>query len=180
MRVLLALVIVVPLLIYGSLGAFRYYESAAAAELRVSRSLRVAHEHASKVVGGAEALQERLFDLVDGKTAEELRAREPALHALLAARVKDQRQIQSIWIIGADGRAIATSLVSPPPSFSIADREYFQRHRDGRIGRFLSLPFTTRLTNERVLDLSSRFDGPGGAFGGVINVSLRASYIENF
>ena len=46
MRILAILLVLVPLLIYGGLATFRYFESSAAAELRVSRSLRVAHEHA--------------------------------------------------------------------------------------------------------------------------------------
>ncbi|MEJ5991312.1 ATP-binding protein [Ramlibacter sp. PS3R-8] len=180
MRILAILVVAVPLLIYGFLGAFRYLESTAAAERRVSRSLRVAQEHASKVLGGAEALHERLGDLLGGKTVEELRAAEPSLHALLATRTKDQPQIQSIWVIGADGKPIATSLVSPPPALEYSDREYFRRHKAGGAGRFLSLPFKSRSTGESIVDLSTRFDGPGGAFGGVINVSLRTSYFERF
>jgi signal transduction histidine kinase/ActR/RegA family two-component response regulator len=180
MRILLILVVLVPVVIYGALGAFRYYESASAAERRVSRSLRVAHEHASKVLASAEALHERLGDLVEGKGAGELRAREPALHALLAARMRNQSQIESIWILGADGRPIASSLASPPPPFDYNDREYLQRHRIGGAGRFLSPPFRARLSGERVMDLSSRFDGPDGSFSGVINVSMRATYFESF
>jgi signal transduction histidine kinase len=180
MRILAVLVVAVPLLIYGVLGAFRYYESVAAAELRVSRSLRVAQEHASKVLGGAEALHERLDDLLSGSSLQDLRAREPALHALLAGRTKGQPQIQSIWIIGADGKAVATSLTSPPPDFDHSDREYFRRHKEGGADPFLSAPFTSRASGERILDVSSRFNGPDGAFGGVVNVSLRASYFERF
>ena len=81
LKILAILSLVAPLFIYGAIGLFRYDESTRNAEQRVSRSLRVAHEHASKVVGGAEALQDRLVDLVRGKSADELRAQEPALHA---------------------------------------------------------------------------------------------------
>lgn len=179
-RLLGILTILAPLLIYGALASFRYAESLQSAERRVSRSVRVAHEHASKVLGNAEALHERIFDMVNGKTTEELRSREAALHALFAARMQNQGQIQSIWVIAADGKPIATSLVSPPPDIDVSDREYFRRHRDGRGGRFLSQPFDSRTTGERIVDLSARFDGPGGTFGGVVNVSLRAAYFNAF
>jgi signal transduction histidine kinase len=146
----------------------------------VSRSLRVAHEHASKVLGSAEALQDRVFDLVNGHDPAQLRANEASLHETLAARVRNQQQIQSIWIIGADGKPIATSRFLPAPAIDYSDREYFRLHRAGNMGRYLSEPFTTRTTGERIVDLSMRFNAPDGSFGGVINVSLLTSYFQQF
>ena len=180
LRILGILSIAVPLFIYATLAIFRYLEATDGAKQRVSRSLRVAHEHAAKVIGGAEALQDRVFDQVNGKSLAELRAAEPALHAMLQARARDQSQIQSIWIIGADGKPIASSRFLPAPQIDYSDRAYFKFHSGGSRGRFLSEPFTTRTTGERIADISLRFDGPDGKFGGIINISLLTAYFQQF
>jgi signal transduction histidine kinase/ActR/RegA family two-component response regulator len=180
LRLLALLTILVPVLVYGAIGVFRYLEASKGAEQRVSRSLRVAHEHATKVLGSAESLHERLFDLVDGKTLAELRTREAGLHKAFREKVREQSQVHSIWIIGPDGRAVASSLSSPPPGADYSDREYFKHHEQGRGGRFLSAPFLSRASGHRILDLSIRFNGADGTFGGVINISLHNTYFESF
>ncbi|MDB5911777.1 MAG: response regulator [Ramlibacter sp.] len=179
-RTLAILSVAVPLLIYTSLGAFRFAEARDGAEQRVSRSLRVAHEHAAKVLGGAEALQDRIFDLVDGKTRSELANASLRLHQALRARTAGQKQIHSIWIIDAEGKPIATSMAVPAPAIDLSDRAYFQFHRSGSSGRYLSEPIIAKLSGDRILDISLRFNGADGGFGGVINVSLFSSYFEQF
>ncbi|MBG9390307.1 hybrid sensor histidine kinase/response regulator [Caenimonas aquaedulcis] len=181
LKLLGALSIAVPVFIYLIFGAYRFWEASDVPEQRVNRSLRVAHEHASKVVASAEAMQDRLLDQLQGKSMAELRQAQPRLHALLAERIRGQPQIQSIWIIGADGHPIATSrFPQAPPELDFTDRPYFQAHRAGTGGRYVSAPFLTRTTRERIMDLSVRFDGPDGKFAGVINLSLLTKYFEDF
>ncbi len=172
--------VVVPLFVYAIFGGYRLIEAREEADLRVSRSLRVAHEHASRVMAGAEALQDRLFDLVNGKNLEDLRRDEASLHALLSARARAEPQIQSLWIIGADGKPVASSLFLPVPALDFTDRAYFRHHQLTPDGRYLSEPFLTRTTKEKVMDLSIRFNRADGSFGGVINVSLHVKYFERF
>ena len=184
LRALAVLSVAVPLILYAMLGSFRYGESHEGAEQRVSRSLRVAHEHAAKVLGGAESLQDRVFDAVNGKSPASLRAMDKPLHDMLLARMAGQKQIHSIWIVGADGKPIATSMAYPTPEVDLSDRPYFKHHKahpsTGDGTRFLSPPFRSRLTDERILDLSMRFDGPDGEFAGTVNVSLLTKYFEQF
>ncbi|MES2631825.1 MAG: ATP-binding protein [Pseudomonadota bacterium] len=180
LRLLGVLSLAIPLLIYATFGAFRFFDSSALAEKRVSRSLRVAYDHASNVLKSAEASQDRLLDQVARKTLPELRDSEANLHNLLLAYMKDRPQIQSIWIIGADGAPIATSRFFPVQKLDFQDRAYFQFHKSGQGGRFLSAPFVSRTTGEKIVDISARFNGPEGQFGGVVNISLYASYFERF
>lgn len=184
LRALTILSIIVPMTLYGMLGGFRYDESRKVAEQRVSRSLRVAHEHATKVLGGAESLQDRVFDMVKGKSNATLKNMGSALHDVLVARARGQKQIHSIWIVGSNGRPIATSLPYTEPGLDLSKSPYFQYHKNhpwlGDGSRFLSQPFTSELGAEKLLDVSVRFDGPDGLFAGTVNVSLRASYFEQF
>ncbi|RYX91296.1 MAG: hybrid sensor histidine kinase/response regulator [Comamonadaceae bacterium] len=180
LRLLGILSIVLPLVLYVLLGILRFTESRIEAEQRVSRSLRVAHEHASKVISITEAIESRLQDRLQGHGTAELRRDEAALHLLLKEFVREQPQIQSIWIMGSDAKPIATSLFPAAPALDYSDRAYFQYHRDYGSGRFMSPPIVTRTTKERVLDLSQRFDDERGMFGGIINISLRTRYFEQF
>ncbi len=173
--------VAVPLFIFALFGFSEFVQTRQDAELRVSRSLRVAHEHASKVIAGAEELSDRLHDLVDGRGIADLRADEPRLHAILAQKMQDQPQLQSIWIIAADGRAIATSrFAKVSQELSFLDRDYLQYHQQGNAGRFLSQPLRTKTTNEKIINLSVSFNTPDGQFGGVICISLMTGYFHQF
>ncbi|MES2609167.1 MAG: ATP-binding protein [Pseudomonadota bacterium] len=181
LRLLVILSVAVPLFIYLVFGAVGYVDAREEAELRVSRSLRVAHEHASKVMAASEALQDRVLDMVSGRSPQELRIHAADLHAALLARVKDQPQIQSVWIIDAQGKPIASSRFAQVPVFEVSDRDYFQFHRMRKPGqRYVSAPLVTKTTQERILDISIAFEDHNGHFGGVINVSLLSGYFQDF
>jgi signal transduction histidine kinase len=181
LRLLVLLSVAVPLFIYLVFGAVGYADAREEAELRVSRSLRVAHEHASKVMAASEALQDRVVAMVSGRSPQELRIHADELHATLLARVKDQPQIQSVWIFDAEGKPIASSRFAQPPVFDVSDRDYFQFHRLRPPGqRYISGPLVTRTTKEKIVDISIGYEDHNGQFGGVINVSLLSAYFQDF
>lgn len=180
LRLLALLSIVVPLFIYLVVGAAQYNSAREDANVRVGRSLRVSHEHASKVIAASEALQEKVQALVNGRDAAELRAIELALHEALRARTVDQPQVQSVLILDATGQTVASSRLAPFPIRDFSDGEYFRVHQQGFTGSYLSRPLVTRTSNERVLNLSLPFRDRKGNFGGVINVTLLASYFGEY
>lgn len=180
LRLLAWLSIVVPLFIYVIFGIVRYGAAQDDAELRVNRSLRVAHEHTTKVIANAETLHEKVRTLVNGKSAAELRRSEALLHEALRARTIDQPQIQSILILDAEGTTLASSRLVPFPLVDMSDGEYFRAHRAGHTGPYLSRPIVTRTTGERVLNLSAPFTDDQGKFGGVINVAVLTSYFTSY
>ncbi|MGE6336117.1 PDC sensor domain-containing protein, partial [Acidovorax sp. NPDC077664] len=168
LRLLVMLSIAVPLFIYLVVGAVRYVGARDDAAARVSRSLRVAHEHASKVIAASEALQDKVLVLVSGRNPAELRSNETALHEALRARTVDQPQIQSILILDAQGKTVASSRLLPFPVTDLSDGEYFKVHQQGFKGSYLSKPLVTRTTKEPVLNLSTGFYDHEGRFAGVI------------
>lgn len=180
LRLLVILSIAVPLFIYLVVGAARYLGARDDAAVRVSRSLRVAHEHASKVIAASEGLQDKVFVLVNGRSPNELRSNETALHEALRARTVDQPQIQSILILDAQGKTVASSRLLPFPVTDLSDGEYFKVHQQGYRGSYLSKPFVTRTSKETVLNLSTGFYDDEGRFGGVINVTLLTSYFSGY
>lgn len=180
LRLLAWLSVVVPLSIYLIFGVIRYGSAQDDAVMRVDRSLRVAHEHAAKVMAASEVLHERVLVLVNGRNLADLRASEAALHEALRARTVDQPQIQSILILDAQGRTLASSRLLPFPVVDMSDGEYFRAHRDGHTGSHLSRPIVTRTSGERVLNLSVAFNDDQGRFGGVVNVAVLTSYFGSF
>lgn len=180
LRILVMLSIAVPLFIYLVVGAVRYVGARDDAAARVSRSLRVVHEHASKVIAASEALQDKVLVLVSGKNPADLRGNETALHEALRARTVDQPQIQSILILDAQGKTLASSRLLPFPLTDLSDGEYFKVHQQGYKGSYLSKPFVTRTSKEMVLNLSTGFYDHEGRFAGVINVTLLTSYFRGY
>ena len=176
LRLLALLSVGVPLCIYIIFGVGRYVSAKDDIEARVSRSLRVAHQHTTKVIAASVALQDKVLPLVNGKNPRELRSSEAALHEALRARTIDQPQIQSILVLDAQGKPLASSRLLPFPQVDMSDGEYFRVHRDGLQTPHLAKPIVTRTSKERVLNLSLGFVDDQGQFGGVINVSLLTSY----
>ena len=131
LRNLAILCVAVPLAVYAAVGVFRYQQIRDESEVRVARTLRIAHEHALKVLDTTEALHGRILDAVQRADTGDLRQREQALHSFLSAMVKDKPQIQSIWILGPDGRPVATSRFFPAPALNFSDRDYFKFHQGG-------------------------------------------------
>lgn len=179
LRLFAALSLVLPLLAYGIFGIYRHDQMRDEMAVRLDRSLRVAHEHALKVLDTTESMLARAGDLAAAPAAE-LRLREPQLHAQLREITGNKRYLNGVWIIGADGAAIATSRFSPPPPMDVRDRDYFVWHQQGNLTPFLSPPMVSRSTGESVVDLSAPRRDPGGTFGGVVNISLRSAYFHEF
>ncbi|MES2611110.1 MAG: ATP-binding protein [Pseudomonadota bacterium] len=180
LRRMAVLSVAVPLVIYAIFGVVGYLRATDETDARVSRSLRVAHEHASKVMATSEAVAEKAFSLVNGKNPQDLRSIEAFLHEELRKRSVDQPQIQSILVLDAQGWPIASSRLFPFPRVDLSDGEYFQHHLQGRTGPYLSRPLVTRTSKERVLNVSVAFEDDAGKFGGVINVALLTSYFYDF
>lgn len=180
LRIVAILSIAVPLTVYAIFGAFRYVQVRDEAAMRVSRSLRVAHEHALRVIEGVESLQDRVALLVDNIDPQELRHQQATLHTAFQRMIADKPQFQSIWVIAGDGTALATSRFETVPNLNFSDRSYFKFHQDHLGPRFLTEPLITRTTGEHILDVSLPRHNADRSFGGVISTSLFTSYFAKF
>ena len=170
----------IPLLVGLAFGVYRYVASQAEFSQKVDRSLRVANEHASKVLVISEALQDRVNDLVRGRSAADLKAHEAALHASLRELTRNQSQIRTVWILGPDGKLLASSSVYPVQALDMADRQYFRLHDAGPGMRHMSNPVAGHGAGDESIDFSVGFPGPDGGLGGVINIGLATSYLRQF
>ncbi len=102
--------------------------------------------------------------------------------AAATARLRDELlhvpQVAAFLVVDAAGRVIARTNETPSIEQGLADRPFFQAHRDGRVqGLFVSVPYRSEATEHWRFILSRRLAGPGGSFGGVIAAVME---VESF
>jgi diguanylate cyclase (GGDEF)-like protein len=100
------------------------------------------------------------------------------LQAHLAAVAATSPELHGLFVYGADGTWLATSL-SRPAAGSNSDREYFQYHRThpGR-GLHVGPPIRSRSTGVWVIPVSRRINARDGSFAGVALVTLKVDFFE--
>jgi two-component system, NtrC family, sensor kinase len=182
LQVLLVLAIVLPFVLYGVLGWASWQSTLEETAQRLDRVARAAQEHASKVMDTNEMLVGRVLDLVAPLSDEAIRVQEGSLHRQLVAMTSDLPQLQSIWIVDAAGRPLATNRFYPAPAdrLNLADRDFFRWHQSGGQGLFVSEPSIGRITREPYFDTSRRRASADGGFIGLVNASLKPGYFAGF
>ncbi|MES2978117.1 MAG: ATP-binding protein [Pseudomonadota bacterium] len=181
LRVLALLCIVLPLLVFLAVGAYRYQQMRDEAEVRLDRALRVAREHALKILDTNDIVLDRVLDIVGTADAAAIAGREPELHLKLKALSRDKPQIQSIWLWDADGKPLVTNRVSPvPPLLDVADRSYYRYHQARSGGLHISEPMKGRTTQDDFIVISrGRYSAPGD-FAGMVSIGLSPTYLASF
>ncbi|MES2412741.1 MAG: ATP-binding protein [Pseudomonadota bacterium] len=169
------------LLIYVWGGYYRYQQLQAEADRRIDRSLRIAREHALKVFDTNEALVSRMEDIVGEADRATIVANEKALHEQLQAISKNRAQIQSMYVLDANGKMLVRDRTYPAPAAGDAsDRLFFKWHQAKKGGLYISEPLIGKISKERLFDMSRGRYNRNGDFEGVVSVSLLPSYFENF
>jgi two-component system, NtrC family, sensor kinase len=152
------------------------------ADREITRSLDVVHEHALKVFETIDRSLAEINEIIRGLSDDEIRAREPALHARLKELVASLPQMKSAWVFDAQGRTLVNSLASPPSEIDFADRDYFRAHVPGDIGTYIGTALAPRspYPGAAFFGVSRRRLSADGSFTGVVQASLLPQYFENF
>jgi diguanylate cyclase (GGDEF)-like protein len=98
------------------------------------------------------------------------------LQAYLRERVQSVPELHGLFVFGADGGWLSTSLPEPHKGNN-ADRDYFQYHlthldREPHVG----VPVRSRSTGVWVLPVSRRLEHPDGSFAGVVVGTIRVDF----
>jgi len=170
---LLALMVAVTLL-YG-----RAFEDA---EQKLHSAVRVAREHALKILDTNEMLLARMLDMLGNGDDPVWLASSAQLHERLQALSAGLPQVQGLFVNGADGRMLGSDRVFPPPRhIDYSDREFSVVHRRGEGPRvFFTQQLVSRATGERFFDMSRRRSFADGSYAGSVHVSLRPEYFDGF
>jgi len=90
--------------------------------------------------------------------------------------------IVQVAIIGPDGVMRATNAgPQPPPATDLSDRDHFRVHVESpEDNLYISRPVIGRASGRISVQISRRFRGPDGRFGGVVVASLNPSHLTQF
>jgi two-component system NtrC family sensor kinase len=170
--------IVLPCLIFGYSSWVSYRELHELAHERLVRSLDTQQEEAQKTFELIDLTVENALSLVAGMSADDIRANEQKLHLQLEKLSNSVEVVQSIRAYGTDGVTLTSSLVSPAPSRSYADRDFIQAHLNGDVGTFYGQVYVPTLV-EPFFTVSRRIENDG-KFVGVLEISVLPSNIFRF
>ncbi|MGV3571488.1 MAG: ATP-binding protein [Ramlibacter sp.] len=182
LRRLMILCAVVPLVLLGIFAYYRYQQVHDEAELRLDRALRIAQEHAQKVLETNETLLRHVGDLADA--AGGAIGQDPALlHRAIRSLAQDKPQIRTIWVVDGQGQPLASSSKHPPATeIRWTERDSFRWHlqRRGTGGLFFSEVLPGPAAGDNMFDMSRGRVGPDGEFRGIVSVSVAPEYFARF
>jgi diguanylate cyclase (GGDEF)-like protein/PAS domain S-box-containing protein len=100
------------------------------------------------------------------------------LHKVLAARKEGLKRIYGIVITDENGNWLTSSGVM---GVNIADREYFQHHKQSaERSAFIGRPIKSKTDGEWIITVSRRFNHPDGSFAGLVFAAIGAKYFSQF
>jgi len=169
-----------PLALLVTVAHFSREAAIAAAKQQAESALRVAAEHVARVLQGKEIVARQIHAAASDAGPPERDGTLPALHRTLAELARGMPHVNSLWIIGADGYPVASSMFRQVPRINYSDREYFTFHQTRMGGTYVSRLLITRSTRELFFDISMRWQADDGRFLGVINVTLKPPYFAEF
>jgi two-component system NtrC family sensor kinase len=149
---------------------------------RIDRSLDVMQEQSLRVFQTVDRIFPEVDEVVRGMSDEEMRAAQSSLAPRLQRIVGVMPQVQSITVIGRDGRPLASSDSGDLAGADLADRAYFKVPAAGHAGTYVGEARVRGAPDEAgdLFQLSHRLGSGDGAFRGVIAVAVRSRYFNNF
>ncbi len=184
---LLQLLMIASLLFPAALFAYAawndYRDIYAVADERIDRSLDVLQQQALKVFETVDRIFPEVDEVVRIMSDAQIDAAQSSIDPRLGRIVAVMPQVQSIVVIGSDGRAIATSGSQPSSvAANYADLDYFKVQVNGDAGTYVSdvEPNGSGGGAAGVFDISRRLAPAEGSFRGVIAVTVRSHYFDDF
>ncbi|SIT47299.1 Periplasmic sensor hybrid histidine kinase (fragment) [Paraburkholderia ribeironis] len=178
--IVLAVSIVFPLVCLASYGYFDYQRRIADSNDVIDRLARVTEEQAVKVLDLNRQMAARIVELLGNADDAQIRAREAELHERLQEIGGDFPQVSSVYLLGAQGDLLVSSLAYPAPRISISRREDFTTAKAMRPLPYFSLPMFGPLSKTDVFTTAIGRSGADGEFLGVVTVALRNEYFARF
>jgi signal transduction histidine kinase/BarA-like signal transduction histidine kinase len=179
LRIFMLACVAVALLLFVAFAGYRHGQMRQEAEVRLQRTLAIAHEHALRVLDTNDTVLRYTLALAKTDDDARLLAQREQLQGQLAEMTEGKPQIQSIWVQGPDGRPlVGNRVLQPPATMNVSDRPYFQWHQAKKGGVFISGVMNG--PGERFFNISRGRYRSNGDFAGLVSVGLYASYFAQF
>jgi PAS domain S-box-containing protein len=159
--------------------AWRDYDRilAEATDRTVQRTA-VLHQHALKVFEAQDLVLRLIDERISDMSWDEI-AKSEDLYRFLRQLNPQFPQVDSVWLIGADGKALATSRSFPAHGISAEHRDYFQALRE-HDGIYISGAYTGPSTGTQMFIVARRRTTSDGRFDGVIAAAVPLKYLLGF
>jgi two-component system NtrC family sensor kinase len=182
LRLAMVAAFVLPVILFSFLAVTDYRHIHRVADERLERTVNILQEHALKVFETIERGIAETNEIVRGMSDDEIVAEEARLHERLR-QLTQSPQFKSLWVFDRNGRALVNSLAYPQPAgLNFSDRDYFQAHKGNNGDIFVGEVLRPRAPypGEDFFSVSRARPSPDGAFRGVVQLSIRPSYFEQF
>jgi two-component system, NtrC family, sensor kinase len=169
------------LFVYVSWGDYDY--GYAVADERIGRSLDALQEQALKVFETVDRVFPEVDEVVRGMSDDQMRAARSNLTPRLQRIVGVMPQVQSIRLIGRGGHILAASDPEEAQAYTdLSASDYFKAQAENDAGTFISDLHAAgpQDADGEVFDVSRRLASPGDAFRGVVAVTVRPRYFDEF
>ena len=177
LRVLLALSVLAPALLFGFAAWRDRVDVLQEAENRAARAADILHEHTLAVFETQQLVIARVGDRIRGMGWSDI-AGSRDLHDFLVDLQRGLPQIESIFLTDPTGFIAASSRAFPMQPFDVRDREYFIGSLADRRGTLVSRPFRGRTKGTWAFTISQARLGPANDFDGVIAVTVSPDYFH--
>jgi two-component system NtrC family sensor kinase len=171
--------IVLPGLLFAFASWTSYRNIHILADERLMHSLDVQQEEAAKTFKLVDVTMSNSLDLIVGMSAPDISQNAERLYFQLKKYSEIVPLVQSIWIYDANGRALVTSRVQPPPEEVYSDRDFFRAHVNGDGGTYYGQVYTSSFNGEPFFTVSRRIVH-NGKFIGVLELSILPSNFFKF
>ena len=173
--------VVLPVSLFLYVAWVNYHALDDSATERVERTLDVLQEHALRVFQTIDRTIGETNEVVRGLSDEEIRAREAELHERLKQTQQSLSQIEAIWMFDRSGRPLVSSTIHPlPQGLNNADRDYFKAQVAQDAGTYIGDVLTARIGGQVFFVVSRRRPDAGGAFNGVVAVTVPPKSLHDF
>jgi two-component system, NtrC family, sensor kinase len=183
LKLMMVASVVLPAVLFAFAAWVNYRNIKMVTDERIDRSLDILHEHALKVLQTVERTFAETDEIVRDMSDDDIRRNEARLHFRLERIVKALPQLQGIAIIDRDGHPLVSANTLPVPrNLDFSDRDYFQAHRNGSAGTYVSSIHSPRMRGigSYFFALSRRRPSDDGTFRGVVSVAVLPDYFESF
>ena len=176
-QLLVAAALLVPVALFGAAAWQNLREVRREGEEIVQRTVAVMHEHARKVFETEELALSLIEERINDLPPEEVSS--PFTSEFLRRIKSPMEQAVSAWVAGPDGTVQAGTQPWPPGS-KIDARDFFEIHRSGEAGTYISAPFVGVATAVPSFAISRRREGQDGGFGGTVHIAASPAYFAQF
>ncbi|MBP2228028.1 two-component system NtrC family sensor kinase [Azospirillum agricola] len=182
LRLLLAVSVSLPLVLFAGIGWREERETWAEAERNSRKTALILHEHVLKVFDTIEQVLDRVNERIDGMAWTEIAGSQP-LHRYLKILDDDLEQVGVIAVTDPDGVIRAASNRFPTRNAYIGGRAYFRTQKERDAGLLVGESMISQATGRRSFGLSRRRGALGatdGAFDGLVHATVNPDYFTHF